>query len=271
MSLLTKMKYSFISTAMDKETFTVVSFKGFEAISKPYEFEVLLVSEKKDIDPLLVLQNPAVFTIHRDEEDNVEFNGILIQFEETQEFNDYLFFKAVLAPKLWWLSLTHHNQVFLDLSIPEIMEDALKDGGLKPIYDFAFNLNPNNIYNKLEYICQYDESHFNFVSRWAEREGLYYFFEQTPNGEKVVFTDTKMEHKDLLLGKDLIYDPQSGLAALHTKEVIQSFICKHNLLPQRVYLKDYNLSGSKKHSLNRIEARRKLFKNIKSLIPFIQK
>jgi len=170
----------------------------------------------------------------------VEFNGILIQFEETQEFNDYLFFKAVLAPKLWWLSLTHHNQVFLDLSIPEIMEDALKDGGLKPIYDFAFNLNPNNIYNKLEYICQYDESHFNFVSRWAEREGLYYFFEQTPNGEKVVFTDTKMEHKDLLLGKDLIYDPQSGLAALHTKEVIQSFICKHNLLPQRVYLKDYN-------------------------------
>ena len=157
MSLLTKMKYSFISTAMDKETFTVVSFKGFEAISKPYEFEVLLVSEKKDIDPLLVLQNPAVFTIHRDEEDNVEFNGILIQFEETQEFNDYLFFKAVLAPKLWWLSLTHHNQVFLDLSIPEIMEDALKDGGLKPIYDFAFNLNPNNIYNKLEYICQYDK------------------------------------------------------------------------------------------------------------------
>jgi len=240
MSLLNKMKYSFISKAMDKETFTVVSFKGSEAVSKPYEFEILLVSEKRDIDPLLVLQNPAIFTIHRDEEDNVDFNGILIQFEESQEFNDYLFFKAVLAPKLWWLSLTHHNQVYLDLTIPEIMEDALKDGGLKPICDFDFNLNPNNIYKKLEYICQYDESHFNFVSRWAEREGLYYFFEQTSTGEKVIFTDTKLEHKDLLLGKNLIYDPQSGLASLHTKEVIQSFICKHNLLPQRVYLKDYN-------------------------------
>ncbi|MDA3786912.1 MAG: type VI secretion system tip protein TssI/VgrG [Desulfobacula sp.] len=240
MSLLTKMKYSFISRAMDKETFTVVSFKGFEAISKPYEFEILLVSENKDIDPLLVLQNPAIFTIHRDEEDNVDFNGILIQFEESQEFNGYLFFKAVLAPKLWWLSLTHHNQVFLDLTIPEIMEDALKDGGLKQTYDFDFSLNLKNIYKKLEYICQYDESHFDFVSRWAEREGLYYFFEQTPSGEKVVFTDTKMEHKDLLLGKDLIYDSQSGLASLHTKEVIHTFICKHNLLPQRVYLKDYN-------------------------------
>jgi uncharacterized protein involved in exopolysaccharide biosynthesis len=38
-----------------------------------------------------------------------------------------------------------------------------------------------------------------------------------------------------------------------------------------LYLKDYNLSGIKKHTSDRIEARSKLFKNIKSLIPFIQK
>lgn len=238
MSLLTKKKYSFISRGMDKKTFTVVSFKGFEAISKPYRFEILLVSEKTDIDPLAVLQNPATFTIHRDEEDDVDFNGILMQFEETQEFDDHLFFKAILTPKFWWLSLTHHNQVFLDLSVPEIMEQALKDGGLNPGVDFAFNL--INSYDPHEYICQYDESHFNFVSRWAEREGIYYFFEQTPAGEKIIFTDSKMEHKDLLLGKDLIYLPQSGLDALHTKEVVQNFICRHNMLPQKVFLKDYN-------------------------------
>jgi type VI secretion system VgrG family protein len=238
MSLLTKMKYSFTSTGMDKETFTVVSFTGYEAVSKPYKFEILLVSEKTDINPLDVLQNPAVFTIHRDQEDDVKFNGILMQFEEIQEFDGYLFFKAVLTPKLWWLSLTHHNQVFLDMSAPDIMENALKDGGLNSGLDFSFNL--MNSYQPFEYICQYDESHFNFVSRWAEREGMYYFFEQGPNGEKVIFTDSKMEHKDLLLGKDLIYLPQSGLDALHTKEVIQSFICRHNMLPQKVYLKDYN-------------------------------
>jgi len=238
MSLLTKKKYSFISRGMDKKTFTVVSFKGFEAISKPYRFEILLVSEKTDIDPLAVLQKPATFTIHRDEEDDVDFNGILMQFEETQEFDGHLFFKAILTPKFWWLSLTHHNQVFLDLSVPEIMEHALKDGGLNPGVDFSFNL--INSYDPHEYICQYDESHFNFVSRWAEHEGIYYFFEQTPTGEKIIFTDSKMEHKDLLLGKDLIYLPQSGLDALHTKEVVQNFICRHNMLPQKVFLKDYN-------------------------------
>ncbi|WP_299983686.1 type VI secretion system Vgr family protein [Desulfobacula sp.] len=223
---------------MDKKTFTVVSFKGFEAISKPYKFEILLVSETTDIDPLEVLQNPAIFTIHRDDEEDVEFNGILMQFEETQEYDGYLFFRAVLSPKVWWLSLTHHNQVFLELSVPDIMESALKDGGLKSGIDFLFDL--KNTYPPLEYVCQYDESHFDFVSRWAEREGIYYFFEQTPSGEKVIFTDDKVEHKDLLLGKDLIYLPQSGLDSLHTKEVIKNFFCRHNMLPQRVYLKDYN-------------------------------
>ncbi|NOX34522.1 MAG: type VI secretion system tip protein VgrG [Deltaproteobacteria bacterium] len=238
MSLLTKKKYSFISRGMDKETFTVVSFKGVEAISRPYEFEITLVSDHVDIDPLKVLQNPAVFTILRDAEENVDFNGILMQFEETREFDGFLFFKAVLSPKLWWLSLTHHNQVFLDSTVPEIMEAALKDGGLVPGIDFEFRL--QNIYLKHEYVCQYDESHFNFISRWAQREGIYYFFEQTASGEKVVFTDTKISHKDLLLGKDLFYVPPSALDSMHTKEVVKNFLCRHNMLPSRVYLKDYN-------------------------------
>ncbi len=238
MPLLTKQKFSFISKGMDKDTFTVVSFKGFEAISKPYEFDILLVSDKKDVDPLQVLKDPAVFTIHRDEEDDVDFNGILMRFEETREYNEYFFFKAVLVPKLWWLSLTHHNQVFLNKTAPEIMEDALKDGGLAPGIDFSFDL--MNTYLPFEYICQYDENHFNFVSRWAQREGIYYFFEQAAAGEKVVFTDSKIAHKDLLPGKDLYYDPPSGLAGFHAKEVIHSFVCRHNMLPQKIHLKDYN-------------------------------
>ncbi|MGM0642556.1 MAG: type VI secretion system Vgr family protein, partial [Thermodesulfobacteriota bacterium] len=240
MDYLTKQKYSFLSRApgVTGDSFGVVRFSGFEAISKPYEFEITVVSDFPGIDPLHVLQNPAVFTIHRDEAEDVHFNGILIEFQETQEFNGYFFFKAVLAPKLWWLGLTHHNQVFLDAAVPEIMESALKDAGLYPGIDFEFRLQKN--YAPFEYICQYDESHFNFISRWAEREGIYYFFEQTANGEKVVFTDTKISHTDLFHEKDLKYSPPSGLDTLRGKEVIHSFICRHTLLPRRIYLKDYN-------------------------------
>ncbi len=238
--MLNEKKFSFISLAgqIPEDSFAVVSFTGYEAISAPYGFELILVAENHDIDPLLILQNPAKFIIHRTQGEDVEFNGILTQFEETQEFNGYLFFKAVLAPKLWWLSLTHHNQVFLGLTIPEIMEQALKDGGLAPGIDFEFRI--QHQYEPLEYVCQYNESHLNFVSRWAEREGIYYFFEQTAKGEKVIFTDTKISHVDLVYNKDIFYQPQSGLDTLHTKEVVKNFICRHNMIPMRVYLKDYN-------------------------------
>ncbi|MDA8133427.1 MAG: hypothetical protein M0T82_02290 [Desulfobacteraceae bacterium] len=59
MSLLTKMKYSFVSRGINTETFTVVSFKGYEAISRPYAFEIILASDHRDIDPLRVLRNPG--------------------------------------------------------------------------------------------------------------------------------------------------------------------------------------------------------------------
>ncbi|MCI5167602.1 MAG: type VI secretion system tip protein VgrG [Candidatus Electrothrix sp. GM3_4] len=238
MALLTKRKYSFVSKAADTDSFAVVSFNGFEALSTPYRFEIVLISEKKDIDPLQILQNTAAFTIHRDGEQDVVFNGILIQFEETQEFNGYLFFRAVLMPKLQWLSLTGHNQVFLDQPVPDILQAVLKECGLSDGIDFEFKL--QNDYQPLEYVCQYGETHLNFISRWAEREGIYYFFEQTDQGEKAIFTDTKISHTDLAQGKDLIYSPQSGLDSLQTKEVIRDFLGRHNLLPQQIFLKDYN-------------------------------
>ena len=53
--------------------------------------------------------------------------------------------------------------------------------------------------------------------------------------------------------------------------VIFTFILAFLSLFFFFYLKDYSLSSSKKYTSERIEARRKLFKNIKSLIPFIQK
>ncbi|HQQ11509.1 MAG TPA: type VI secretion system tip protein TssI/VgrG, partial [Synergistales bacterium] len=132
---------------------------------------------------------------------------------------------------------TEHNQVFLDKSVPEIIEECLKDGGLTAA-DFEMRLQGS--YDALEYVCQYGESHLNFVSRWAEREGIYYFFEQEDSGEKVVFTDTLISHTPYPQGDSIYYSPPSGLETLHEKEIVSSFHCRMNLTPQSVMLKDYN-------------------------------
>ena len=177
--------------------------------------------------PLLVV---AAFAL-------VSWRGILLSFEQLNEVNGLAFYRAHLVPRLTWLSFTRHNQVFLNKSVPEIIEGCLKDGGLTGA-DFAMRLQGS--YDPIEYVCQYSESHLNFVSRWCEREGIYYFFEQTDQGEKVIFTDTQISHMPLTRGDTITYSPPSGLEAFHEREIVRSFHCRVNLTPQSVLLKDYN-------------------------------
>ena len=236
MAFTTENKFDFVSQALSSDTFGVVNFKGSEGFSKCYEFEITLVATDPEIDLDKVLQNPVTFTILREDGD-IPFHGILAQFDQLHAVDEYVYYRAVLVPKLWWLSLTHHNQVFLNKKIPEIIKEVLKDGGLTTM-DFELRLQKS--YAQWDYICQYRESHLAFVSRWMERDGMYFYFEQTDSGEKMIITDSKITHTEMPQGKTMYYLPPSGLDDAHREEAIKAFVCRQKMLPKNLRLKDYN-------------------------------
>ncbi|PKN61248.1 MAG: type VI secretion system tip protein VgrG [Deltaproteobacteria bacterium HGW-Deltaproteobacteria-15] len=236
MALLTQKKFDFASSGLATDTFGVVRFGGSEGFSRCYRFEIDLVSTEPEIDLRSLLRNPATFTILREDGD-IPFHGMLAQFDQLHQVDEYVFYRAVLVPRLWWVTLTHHNQVFLDKSVPEILQEVLKDGGLTSL-DFDLRLQGN--YPKREYVCQYRESHLDFLSRWMEREGMYYYFGQNENGEKLIITDTRIAHSEMDQGKSMYYSPPSALDEAHREEVIKSFVCRQTALPRSVRLQDYN-------------------------------
>lgn len=237
MAHLTDRKFSFQSSGLPQDTFDVVRFRGSEGLNRCYSFEVLLISDNPEVDLPSVVQHSATLTFHREQGDDMHYHGILLGFEQLHSFNRAVFYRARLIPRLHWLSLTRHNQVFLGKTVPEFIDACLKDGGLSGL-DFEFRL--QKIYNPLEYVCQYGESHLDFVTRWLEREGIYYFFEQTENGEKVIFTDDWIAHKAMPQGKSVSYSPPSGMETLHLQEIVSSFTCRYSLMPNSVLVKDYN-------------------------------
>ena len=261
MDFLTDKKFSFElidasnNPSFYPDTFGVVNFKGFEGISRPYEFDILLVSDNNQLDLSKALSLPAKLTFHRENNAEVYYHGVLAEFEQLHEYQGFVFYRAFLVPRLWWLSLTQQNKVHLKCSVLDIIELTLKDGGLTA-NDFTIDINNTKsvtlgnktvdvpIYTEIDYICQYGESHLNFISRWAEREGIYYYFKQTATSEVVVFTDTKISHTTLpsLPASDdsLYFSTPSGLTTLHSSEIIKSFTCRQRQLPQKVLLKDYN-------------------------------
>lgn len=232
--------FTFESKALPKDTFSVVSFSGEEGLSSLYRFEIQLISERQDLDISAVLQNPATFTIKGQfaHGPDLPFHGILTGFEQMHQFGPYTFYRTELRPKLWWLTLTHHNQVFLDKKIDQFLGGVLQDGGLSPGVDFEFRFQGK--YDPREFVCQYGESHFDFVSRWMEREGAYYWFEQGEQSEKMIASDTFMAHAPLAGHETFVYAPMSGLDGGSADKTIKNFTLKQSPMPKNVRLRDYN-------------------------------
>ena len=89
-----------------------------------------------------------------------------------------------------------------------------------------------------EHVCQYRESDLAFVSRWMEHLGMYYYFEQGDDAEKLVVTDSKSSQSDL--PSDAVRYVPTLSADRSAGQAIETFRCRASSLPASVRLKDYD-------------------------------
>ncbi len=153
--------------------------------------------------------------------------------------------RAVLVPRLWQLALGRHSRIFTKMKVPDIIKAILEENG---VTDHEFRL---GTYEVEEHVCQYRESDLDFISRWMEREGIFYFFEHGDDGERLILTDHRA-YDDDELGLPVRYFPQFG-SDVSKGMRFRSFTCRHTTLPASVRLKDYdyakpnlNVSGTAK-------------------------
>ena len=235
---LEKTLFEFKSNALPPDTFAVVDFEGQEGLSECYQFQINLVSKNASLDLGQVLHHLATFTIRSDDQD-IRFHGIVVHVDQLHQYNEYTFYRAVLAPRFYLLHLTRHNQVFIDQTIPEILTTLLKDANLTSL-DYQLRLENQNRYQPWELFCQYKETHFHFFHYWTECEGMYYFFEQQEDREKLVITDSRHVHQPGPGSQSLKYVSITGLDQAGTEDGIHDFTCRQQLLPQSVKIRDYD-------------------------------
>ncbi len=232
-------RFSFRSRGLPADTFLVIGFSGTEAISKPYRFTIELVApDKTHVDMEDLVHELSELVIHGKDGKTVGYQGVLARLEQLRAVGNHVFYRADLVPRLWTLGLHKNNRVFLDKSTPEILTTVLSESGLLVNLDVDLRLKRN--YPPREYVCQFGESNLDFISRWMEREGMYYLFEQGNHGEKMVITDTMDVHVLPPGTPDLRYSQDSGLELPIRDELASSFICEQNLVPKTVMVKDYN-------------------------------
>ncbi len=225
------------------EKLNVVQIEGEEALSQLYRFEITLVSNSDSIDADDMLNNTATLTIKsQDGNTDVPYHGMLCEFEQLGKSNDFYFYRAVLVPRLWKLTLSRFNEVYTgDKTIPQIIEKVLNDNGFGA-FDYEVALKNPFAYRGRSFICQYQESSFNFISRWMEKEGLYYYFDQGFMGfgsDKLKITDFK-ESQPLLSIKHLTYCAPEDLQTAEQDSCVFDFRARQIAMPQKVIVQDYN-------------------------------
>jgi type VI secretion system secreted protein VgrG len=230
-------RFEFQSKAFGKDKFAVVEMEGFEAISRPFQFTLTLVTDDADIDFDTMLRMPATFSIFsHDGKREVPYHGVLAGFEQLHRVDGYVFYRAILVPRLWKLSQFRISEVYLnEQTIPAIVEGILHDVQLASGTDYELKLKGQ--YRPRSFVCQYQETHLDFISRWMEKEGMYYYF-QHGDQDKLVIVDGKVEHDPAT--QDVSYRPVDELDAGMESDTVRTFMCRQTPLPRQVILQDYN-------------------------------
>ena len=236
-------RFTFVSAALPASTFDVVNISGLEAISKNFSFELILVCDLEAVSFDDMLANPATLTIFApNAKSPTPYHGVLGEFEQLQAAGNYVFYRAVLQPRLQAFGQYRTSDVYIDgKSIPDVITDVLThDQRMVSGIDFDFKVTKGN-YPDRDFVCQYQESDLEFVQRWMEREGIYYYFDHSGKVEKLVMVDATIRLPEDP-PKALSYRPNETVQTDKVNNSLQSLVCKQKPLPQHVTLRGFNFT-----------------------------
>ncbi len=249
-----------ITTKLGPGVFDVQRLSGQEALSRLFEYQVTLISERPDIQPQRLLGTNATVRIEMPAGQEPRYvNGYIARFGIQGEVTTPAYktgrgfrYLAVLRPWLWFLTRTSTCQIFLKKKVPDIVGEVFaRHGSLewseKRLQSTAYATNENCV--------QYRETDFNFVSRLLEREGIYYAFEHSNGKHQMVWFDDPSAHKPKQGYARLAYQ-KIAAASSNESETITDWDASVEVQSGRYALDDYNFLTPKVDLVNAHEISR---------------
>ncbi|MEZ4233092.1 MAG: contractile injection system protein, VgrG/Pvc8 family [Polyangiaceae bacterium] len=185
--------------------FVVTRFTGFEAMSECFDFalEFTRGDEEVDVEACLRPGTRAAISFKRNEEIVRVMHGCLVEFgaqtshEEPEQHVAHTRWFARFAPRVWNSKLSIRTEVY-EGSPREILTEVLQRSGLYPEIDFEFRLVDD--YPRREFVLQYHESDYAFISRLLEHWGIAFTFEHGTR-DRLIFSDQNAALLDIACWK----------------------------------------------------------------------
>lgn len=226
--------FRFEADGMPEDAFHVLSFRGTEALSNLFSFDVELVSKNMSLDLEELLAGNAKLTIKRGGGfPDAVFAGRPAAARQRGSFGEYAYYSVTLRPAFWKFTQLVQSAIFLNKTAPETVDELISGERGFPL---SFEMRLTAEYPKQEFAMQHEESVYDYIAWRMEQQGAYFYF--APDGDKVIFSDSPQSH-DGPAGT-IYYSPVTGLEGDKTGEVATSFSLCQTPLPARVVVRSYS-------------------------------
>jgi type VI secretion system secreted protein VgrG len=228
-----------VSTPLEKDVLLLEAFSGAESLSGLFHFTLDMLADSDTTVPFeKLLGQKVTVTIELPKEKKRYLSGIVSQFSQGHEVNaaqtntTFIRYRAELVPALWLLTRKVQSRVFQQLAVPDILKKVLTGiTNLQVSYKLQGKFEPR------DYCVQYRESDLAFASRLMEEEGIYYFFEHSEDGHKMIVANTPQSHPDVPGETKVIFDEVGG--AVETQGRVHGWEKTQELRSGKYTLWDY--------------------------------
>jgi type VI secretion system secreted protein VgrG len=216
----------------------------FETLGEPFTCELDLESESPDIDLSGVVGQPVTVTISLGENGVRFVNGYVTRMSLGGTFDRRARYHATVRPWLFLMSGRRNSRIFQQQSILDVAKALFREQGFS---DFEESL--DETYAAKDYIVQYQESNFAFVSRLLEGAGISYYFRHEDGKHTLVLTDSISGHETVSGYEAVAFHPE-GSGRAEADETISRWQVTHQWRSGAFATTDYDFEKPRANLLS---------------------
>ncbi len=192
-----------INLSIDSYDAKLVRFEATEALGELFQFTVDVLfedAEKGSVELSKCLGQAVTITLSQGNSPFRYFHGVIVSVAFVGRTIAGARAQLILRPRLYLFAHNKDYRLFEEKTVPEIVASVLSTCGV------AHTKKLSATYRKRGYTTQFGESHFAFISRLMEDEGIYYYFTHAEGAHTLVLCDGKSSH-DEASPATLYYNP----------------------------------------------------------------
>ncbi|MFB4205187.1 hypothetical protein KBTX_01148 [wastewater metagenome] len=175
-----------LTTPLGKDRLLAHRFHGHERLGRIPAWRVDTISLDADIDPQALIGKPVTLAIRLEDGSETCRHGLVESLTYLGADGGLHDWQLVFVPWFALLAYREDCRIWMDRSIIDVLTDVFSH---YPEAAGRYRFDLRRDYPALSYVVQINEPDSNFVQRWLEQEGLYWYTLHEPDRHTIVFTD----------------------------------------------------------------------------------